>query len=544
MAKTASKQLSSDLLERIYQEIESRIEGKFEDRLQSLETKLRKTEEEREDWRKRFFREQERAERLEGQLALAHEKIRELESVIERQKAQIERLQLQVHGKKNESSMPEPEPDALPKRSRGRQSGAKGHGRKKRTALEPEDCVHIFPPQELVCHDCSLPFEDISEKTSEEIHFEYKLVRRIHRRQVVRKTCKCPHTPTVKTAPAPPKLFKGSLFSTELWSFIIFDKYQLQRPINRTRQLFESLSLSISQGTITNGLKRLHDNRVFAPLVEEIRSRVSSAKHQQKDETGWKVFQEIEGKKGYSSYLWVTLGQDCSLFQIAPSRSRNVAKQTIGEAPVVLSTDCFSAYKNIGDNVTNAWCWAHIRRALFELKRFPVLASMAKRWVQKVDLLFHLNNARLAARPEQFTERDTALRAAVNEFERQAKRNASRAGMHPEALKVFRSIARHWDGLTVFVRLPNIPMDNNASERALRNPVVGRKCYYGSGSLWSAHLTADLFTLFATLVQNGINTRVWLNEYLHAVARNGGRPPKDALSFLPWNRPPTEELLS
>lgn len=544
VAKAAPQKLSSELLEQIYQEIEARIERKFEDRIASLEAKLRKAEAEREQWRTRFFKERERAEWLEGQLALAQEKIRELESTIERQRAQIERLQQQVHGKKNESSQPEPQPDPAPKRARGRQSGTKGHGRKKRTSLEPEDCVHKFQPQDLICSDCSLPFEEISEKTSEEIHFEYKLVRRIHRRQVVRKTCRCPHTPKIKTAPAPPKLFKGSLLSTELWSFVIFDKYKLQRPINRTRQLFESLGLSISQGTITNGLKRLHDNRVFAPLVEEIRSRVSSAKHQQKDETGWKVFQEVEGKKGYGSYLWVTLGQDCTLFQIEPSRSRSVAKQTIGEDPVVLSTDCFGAYKNMGDNVTNAWCWAHIRRALFELKRFPGLAAMAKSWVQKVDLLFHLNHVRLAAPPEQFPEHDDTLRAAVSEFERQAKRNASRVGMHPEALKVFRSIARHWDGLTVFVRLPNIPMDNNASERALRNAVVGRKCYYGSGSLWSAQLTADLFTLIATLDQNAINTRVWLNEYLHAVARNGGKAPQDALSFLPWNRPPTEELLS
>ena len=65
----------------------------------------------------------------------------------------------------------------------------------------------------------------------------------------------------------------------------------------------------------------------------------------------------------------------------------------------------------------------------------------------------------------------------------------------------------------IFVDHPEIPMDNNESERRLRNPVVGRKNYYGSGSQWSAMLTAILFTLFQTLLKNQINPGKWLLAY-------------------------------
>ena len=41
-------------------------------------------------------------------------------------------------------------------------------------------------------------------------------------------------------------------------------------------------------------------------------------------------------------------------------------------------------------------------------------------------------------------------------------------------------------------------MDNNAAERALRGPVVGRKNYYGSGSRWSARLAAVVFSILQT----------------------------------------------
>ena len=46
--------------------------------------------------------------------------------------------------------------------------------------------------------------------------------------------------------------------------------------------------------------------------------------------------------------------------------------------------------------------------------------------------------------------------------------------------KVLRSLRNHWQGLTLFVEDPDLPMDNNQAERALRGPVVGRKNYYGS----------------------------------------------------------------
>jgi transposase len=39
----------------------------------------------------------------------------------------------------------------------------------------------------------------------------------------------------------------------------------------------------------------------------------------------------------------------------------------------------------------------------------------------------------------------------------------------------------------VFVERPAVAMDKNAAERIVRNPVVGRKNYDGSGSVWRAY---------------------------------------------------------
>ena len=272
-------------------------------------------ERDRDRWCDKYFKAKFRAKGLEKQLLIANAKIRSLEQLVEKQAAQIQALQKQLHGKKSEVS-PAPLTSAQPKRARGKQPGSQGFGPKNRSHLEHVDCIHDIPTRERRCPKCGLLYKDIGEKVSEQIHVEFKVIRRIHRRIKVAKTCNCPNVPAIKIAPPPEQLFKGGLYSIETWSHIIFDKYFGQRPTQRALRLLETFGLEVSQGTFTNGLKRLHNNQVFKPLIDDIKSRILTSNRQQKDETGWKVFQEIDGKKGYSWWLWATRIEDCCLFHI------------------------------------------------------------------------------------------------------------------------------------------------------------------------------------------------------------------------------------
>lgn len=543
--KSTKVHLPKELLEQIYAEVEARVEAKFAKKIETLERKVDEAKEEAWHWKKLYFKEQERSQDLRDELSLARSEIKACKEVIEKQAVRIAGLEKQLHGKRTEvSPQPPEEPEQPAKRGRGGQHGRKGHGRKERSALETVECVHEFVGTDRCCPKCGAPYEEAGSKSSIEIHVSVHVYQIKHVRKAIRRRCACTGVPRIKTPPVPPKLFKGSLFSTEFWHYIIYDKYHLQRPLNRILAFLETHGLPVSQGAITNGLKRLHDRKVFKPLVEGIAQRIRNSPQLQTDETGWKIFQEMEGKKGFSHWLWVKLAKDCCLFTIDPSRSREVAKKNLPTEPVVLVSDMLKVYENLGDNVTNAWCWAHVRRYILKLPGYPSLKKSAQQWVARVDWLYHVNNQRLAARdPATFERHDRALRKSMNDFERLAKSYAKRA-RHPEAKKVFSMIANHWDGLSVFVEQSAVPMDNNASERALRNAVTGRKIYNGSGALWSGSLAADLFSIFTTLEMNGINPRVWLLEYLTAVAHNNGYAPHNAESFLPWNTPPLASLHS
>jgi len=100
--------------------------------------------------------------------------------------------------------------------------------------------------------------------------------------------------------------------------------------------------------------------------------------------------------------------------------------------------------------------------------------------------------------------------------------------------KVLTSLQAHWTGLCVFLERPEVPMDNNTAERAIRGPVTGRKNYYGSGSIWSATQAAMMFSIFQTMVLWKLNPRTWLRSYLESCAQNAGEAVDDLSEFLPW----------
>ncbi len=94
---------------------------------------------------------------------------------------------------------------------------------------------------------------------------------------------------------------------------------------------------------------------------------------------------------------------------------------------------------------------------------------------------------------------------------------------------------RTLSGLSVFLERPSVPMDNNAIERVLRRPVIGRRLSFGSVSEAGARFTAMMYSVLGTLSLNGVDPLRWLEAWLTACAENGGRPPGDLSAWLPWS---------
>ena len=523
-----------------------------------------------------------RASYWEAQHARAKSKIEELEREIALKDAKIKDLQNRLFGKKSEKARAlksEKSANANPpsRRPRGQQPGSKGHGRTQRCDLPVVYDELDLPEDEKRCPQCGLPRlrHPALDERSDVIEVEVSAhIRRYIRPAYTRHpSCACEATPAVITASPPPRLVPRSHYGVSFWVEVILGKYRYGQPTNRHLQDLSDQGFPVSPGTVAGGLHALAS--LFEPVLEALYCKQMSEQLFHNDETRWEVFVEIEGKVGTRWYLWMTRSQSVIFYCIDPSRSAAVPGAHFAglqHDKVIIVCDRYSAYKKLARlavNILLAFCWAHVRRDFLGAARaFPELEPWALAWIERIGTLYHLNKQRLqqweperplAEQSEAFNQYHEALKQALQRLHDEATRMVAlntaevkscdlvdreglpsdsgagiSTGAQTKRKKVLQSLLDHWPGLTLFVAHPEVPMDNNQGENAIRNPVTGRKNYYGSGSIWSAQLAATLFSILQTLGLWGLNPRHWLMRYLQACADNGGKAPHNIEPFLPW----------
>ncbi len=455
--------------------------------------------------------------------------------------AKLRLREQQLFGRKTEKRKAKSESkQESSQRSRGHQKGTPNHGRINHDHLPCQTETIDLCDAEKKCDICGLPYEEleITEDSSVIELVDVRPHKRRIRRKMYKTKCNCKNSKIV-TAPCAPKLIPKGIIGISLWCKILVEKYYYQRPLYRLLKVLKDQGLDLAQGTITGGLKKLP--QFFVPVYNAIQNKCLEDKRWHADESRWSVFEETEGKVGYRWYLWVFKSTQAVIFKIASSRSASVAKcffeKTEGG---ILSVDRYIAYKVIAklNLLILAFCWAHVRRDfLLHAKEYSQQESWAFGWVELINELYHINNQRVRHKEKTsaFLELDKELRKKIQCMEDRFLLEQKDKSLHVRSKKILESLQNHWDGLTVFVEHPEVPMDNNAAERQLRNSIIGRKNYYGSGSIWSSELSAMLFSIFETLELWGISPNGWLKIYLQSCAENHGKPCADIEAFLPWN---------
>jgi len=477
-----------------------------------------------------------------------------LKAQVEALEAQVRDLNQRLYGAKSEKSAGSDTADQsrpLSPRNRGQQPGSQGHGRSDRCALPVVSEVHDLNETAKHCPPCGealTPFPGAEESDIIEVQVQAH-IRRIQRLRY-QPTCGCGQVPGIVTAAPAARVIPKSPFGVSVWAMVLLDKYLYSRPTHRLCQELEHHGLHLSQGTLTDGLQRLKG--LFEPLMPVLYERQMTEKLFHGDETRWEVFEEVEGKTGHRWYLWVMQSVSVVYYCMAPGRGADVPKAHFAKlrkdlVEVVLVCDRYSAYKSLAkdcDELILAYCWAHVRRDFLKAARsWPDLESWMFTWVEDIRELYGLNSARLKEWDEQlpldqpssaFAELQRDLKTKLSQMQERCEAHLQEPDLHLAKQKVLSSLHNHWDGLTVLVTRPEVAMDNNTAERILRNPVVGRKNYYGSGRVWSAHLAAMMFSVLQTILLWGLNPHHWLSAFLQACADNGGQSPGDLGAFVPW----------
>ena len=492
-------------------------------------------------WKRQHEHLKKQNEELKQALELTHAKIRDLEQ--------------RLYGKKSEKGTTRrdtpPGDCSASSRSRGQQKGSQGHGRTPRPDLPVVEEERDVAPGDKKCCICGKAYGLLAQtEDSRIIEVQVKAHVRLIRRKMYTQVCECDGVAGLITAPPAPRLIPKTSAGISIWTEVLLNKFLFSRATYNLCTEYSYRGLPLAPGTLTGGLKRI--TPLFNPLIAQLVEKQLTEELFHNDETGWKVFEAIDGKVGYRWYLWVTQSPSVVYYTLAPSRSGDIPIDHFSGLDerleqVIVVCDRYSGYKRLAREnavILLAFCWAHVRRDFLDAaKSWPELQAWMLSWVEMIGELYTLNAQRLEQWDEAraledqtpaFMERHHALEQTIEQMGQCCDRELKKDSLHVAQRDVLNSLKNHWPGLTVFVPCPHVPMDNNAAERRMRNPGMGRKNYYGSGSQWSAELAAMMFSLFQTVLLWKLNPHHWLYSYLTACAENGGLPPAELSSFLPW----------
>ena len=194
----------------------------------------------------------------------------------------------------------------------------------------------------------------------------------------------------------------------------------------------------------------------------------------------------------------------------------------------IVVADGFAVYQVLardGPAFTLAHCWAHTLRHFDDIaEQWPVACADIAGLIGELYAIERLVPAPFpgddAAHSLRYQLRTERSRPVLDRIWQWA---TVQVGLpRSEFGKAVRYMLERWEGLTRFVDDPRVPLDNNAIERALRGPVVGRKNHYGSRSRRGTEVAALFYTLCETAKLVGIDPHAYLLRALYAAMARPG----------------------
>lgn len=325
----------------------------------------------------------------------------------------------------------------------------------------------------------------------------------------------------IVTAPNPPRIKEGSVYSDEMVVDVGLSKYCDLVPIDRYAQIAgrEGLEDLPPQSLIeiTHYLADFTKTAYDKLKTEIIESSILHA-----DETPHRM---LEGDKKSSWYLWGFSTPKTSFFECHDTRSGDVASELLSKSKCThLVSDVFSGYakavresNKIRDEehlpkIVNVYCNAHARRKFKEIQdRFP---DEAEFFIDEYRKIYHLESQARGQPPNQVAHLRNQM---VTHYEAMKTKAMADYGGYSSKSALGKAMAYflgNYNELTLFLKNTDLPIDNNPQERLLRNPVIGRKTWYGTHSKRGAQTAAILFSLVESCKLNKINPREYFRKLI------------------------------
>jgi transposase len=368
----------------------------------------------------------------------------------------------------------------------------------------------------------------------------------------VREKFSCRACEKISQPPAPFHVIARGFAGPSLLAMILVDKYANHQPLNRQSDQFAREGIELSVSTMADHVGACA--ATLMPLYELIKAHVFAAERIHGDDTTVPVLAKVKTRTGR---LWTYVRDDrpfggtdppAAVFFYSPDRDGAHPERHLAGYSGILQADAYAGFNGLykperpGGPITEAPCWAHARRKLFELadiaskarnKTSAVISPIAFAAVQKFDAVFAAERSINGLLPaERLAARRKDVAPLVDDLIAWMTRERAKLSRHNDVAKAMDYMLKRLDAFTRFLDDGRICLTNNAAERALRGIALGRKAWLFAGSDRGGERAAIMVTLIQTCRLNEVDPQAWLADVL---ARIADHKAADLAALLPWN---------
>jgi transposase len=409
----------------------------------------------------------------------------------------------------------------------------KGHGRRPIPAhFRRETVLHELSAKERRCPACGDLRCEIDRERSEQLEYippQYKVL--VHERvKYACQTCQ----EHVAIAATPPKPVEKGLPGPGLLAHTVLAKYGDHAPLYRQEDIHARQGLILRRSTLCDWIAAAAD--LAEPLYLRMCSLVLLSRIIRTDDTTVKL---LDGLLDHArtARFWAYLGDinnPYTVYDFTDSRKRDGPAEFLRNFRGYLQADAFSGYDGIysGGAVVEVACWAHARRKWHEARTSdPVRGHHALALIQRLYAIE--DDCRdFAPAVRQDARRQYALPILA---ELRGWLDAESPKLLPKSPigQAATYALNQWDALVRYCQDGELSIDNNASERAMKLPALGRKNWLFVASKNGGRRAAILFSMVASCKANQVEPWAWLRDVFTRLPALASTAPEHLDPLLP-----------
>ncbi len=431
-----------------------------------------------------------------------------------------EELQQLIEELENPKPQPEPTLENLPEENE--KKAKKRSGRRNFPKHFQEEVIrHEIPVAERSCPCCGEQRSEIGMEESRQLDIvpmSFKVI--VHQR--IKYACKsCQEQ--VSIASKPPQPIEKGIPAPGLCAYVTLSKFGDHQPLYREEDLFNRIGWTIRRSTLCEWLAALAG--LAGPLVARMKSLLLQSSVIHTDDTKIKMMQPLQC---HEAKFWPYQGDwlhPYVVFDFTLDRKRYGPANFLVGYEGYLQADAFSGYDCLyaGGKVREVACWIHTRRYWHQsLDSDPIRANTAlgfiARLVQIESELRHRYPEQDAQGTREF-ERIAEARqklavpilASFKQWLDQENQN-DRLLPKSEIRQAFTYTLNQWEALCRYTEAGYLSLDNNAAERNVKYPAIGRKNFLFVGNQVAGNNAAIFYSLVTSAKRNGVEPYAWLRD--------------------------------